>query len=149
MPNPHDTIQSEIRDALKAGDKERLSTLRLLLSAIKNEKIRTGEEVDQETFLQLVRKAIKQRKDSVEQYRKGNRDELADKEQREADILSAYLPPQVDEDELREAIAALVEDQGLSGPAAIGAIMKTMMPKYAGRADGATINKIARELLGL
>ncbi|MCP4202253.1 MAG: GatB/YqeY domain-containing protein [bacterium] len=148
MPTPQETIQTQIKEALKAGDKERLSTLRLLLTAIKNEQIRAGEEVDEPGFLQLVRKAIKQRKDSAEQYRKGDREELAAKEKREAEILSGYLPPQVDEDELRSAIATLVESEGLAGPAAIGTVMKAMMARYAGRAEGGTINKIAREVLG-
>lgn len=146
---PHEMIQTQIKEALKAGDKERLSTLRLLLSAIKNERIRAGKEVDEPGFLQLVRKAIKQRKDSAEQYRKGDREELATKEEREAEILSAYLPPQVDEDQLRSAIAALVESESLAGPAAIGTIMKTMMAKYAGGAEGGAINRIAREVLGV
>lgn len=149
MSNPHDSIQNDIKDALKAGDKERVSTLRLLLTAIKNEQIRAGEEVDDEAFLKLVRKAIKQRKDSVEQYRKGGREELADKEEREAGILASYLPPQVDEGELKAAIEAFVAEQELSGPAAIGAVMKTMMGRFAGQTDGGTINKIAREVLGL
>ncbi len=148
MPNPHDTIRSEIKQALKAGDKERLATLRLLLTAIQNEQIRTGEPVDEAGFLQLVRKAIKQRRDSAEQYRNGAREELAAKEEREAEILEAYLPPQADEGELRAEIAALVEAEGLSGPAAIGTIMKAMMAKFAGRAEGGTINRIAREVLG-
>ncbi|MCH7667114.1 MAG: GatB/YqeY domain-containing protein [Acidobacteria bacterium] len=149
MSTPQETIQTQIKEALKAGDKDRLSTLRLLLAAIKNETIRAGEEVDEAGFLKLVRKAIKQRKDSAEQYRKGDREELASKEEREAEILAAYLPPQVDEEELRSSIAALVESEGLAGPAAIGTIMKTMMAKYAGRTDGGTVNKIARKLLGV
>lgn len=147
MPTPSENIQNQIKEALKAGDKERVSTLRLLLTSIKNEAIRAGSEVDEAGFLKLVQKALKQRKDSVEQYRKGGREELAAREEREAEILSAYLPPQVDEDELRTAIQALVEAEGLSGPAAIGAIMKSMMAKYSGRAEGGTINKIAREVL--
>ncbi len=149
MPTPQETIQTQVKEALKAGDKDRLSTLRLLLAAIKNETIRAGEEVDEAGFLKLVRKAIKQRKDSAEQYRKGDREELASKEEREAKILAAYLPPQVDEEELRSSIAALVESEGLAGPAAIGTIMKTMIAKYAGRTDGGTVNKIARKLLGV
>ena len=149
MPTPQETIQTQVKEALKAGDKDRLSTLRLLLAAIKNETIRAGEEVDEAGFLKLVRKAIKQRKDSAEQYRKGDREELASKEEREAEILASYLPPQVDEEELRSSIAALVESEGLAGPAAIGTIMKTMIAKYAGRTDGGTVNKIARKLLGV
>lgn len=149
MSTPQETIQTQINEALKAGDKERLSTLRLLLAAIKNEKIRAGEEVDEASFLKLVSKAIKQRQDSAEQYRKGDREDLASKEEREAEILAAYLPPQVDEEELRSAITALVESEDLAGPAAIGTIMKTMMARFAGQADGGTINKIARDILGL
>lgn len=149
MPTPQETLQIQIQDALKAGDKERVATLRLLLTALKNERIRAGEEIDEAGFLQLVRKAIKQRKESAGQYRKGGRAELAAKEDREAAILSNYLPPQVEEQELRAAITEIAEKEGLSGPAAIGAIMKAMMAKYAGRADGGTINKLAREVLGL
>ena len=147
MAGPLEQVQTEVKAALKAGDKERVSTLRLLLSAIKNEAIRSGAEVDEAGFVQLVRKAIKQRKESAEQYRKGNRDELAEKEEREAEILSAYMPAQADEAELKAAIAAIVDEQGLSGPAGIGAVMKTMMARFAGRADGGTINRLAREIL--
>lgn len=149
MANPQEVIQEHVKEALRAGDKERLATLRLLLAAIKNEKISAGKEVDQAAFVQLVRKAIKQRKDSTEQYRNGGREELAAKEEREAEILAGYLPPQVDEETLRSAIADLVKEQALSGPAAIGAVMKAMMAKYAGQAEGGTINRIAREVLGL
>ncbi len=149
MSTPQATIQAQINEALKAGDKESVSTLRLLLAAIKNEKIRAGEEVDQAGFLKLVRKAIKQRQDSAQLYHKGDREELASKEEREAEILAAYLPPQVDEEELRSAITTLVESEDLAGSAAIGAIMKTMMARFAGQADGGTINKIARDVLGL
>ena len=135
MPTPKEAIQEQIKAALKAGDKERVSTLRLLLTAIKNEAIRAGAEVDEAGFLQLVRKALKQRKDSAKQYRDGNREELAAREEREAEILAAYLPPQVDDHELRASISELIETEKLSGPAAIGTIMKTMMAKYAGRAE--------------
>ena len=149
MSTPEETTRTQIKEALKAGDKERVSTLRLLLAAIKNERIRRGEEVDEAGMIRLVRKAIKQRKDSAEQYRKGDREELAAKEEREAEILSEYLPPPIDEGELRSAIAALVETESLAGPAAIGAIMKAMMAKYAERAEGGTINRIARDVLGI
>ncbi len=149
MSTPEETTRSQITEALKAGDKERVSTLRLLLAAIKNERIRRGKEVDEAGMIRLVRKAIKQRKDSAEQYRKGDREELAAKEEREAEILSEYLPPPIDEGELRSAIAALVETESLAGPAAIGAIMKAMMAKYAERAEGGTINRIARDVLGI
>ncbi len=147
MPTPAATIQADLNAALKAGDKLRVSTLRLLLNAIENERIRLGEAVDEAGFHGLVQKAIKQRKESAEQYRKGDRPELAGKEEGEAEILAGYLPPAADEDELRAAVADFVAAEGLSGPGAIGPIMKEMLARFSGRADGATINRIAREVL--
>lgn len=93
MTTPQQQIEQDLTAAMKAREKERVSTLRLLLTAIKNERIRLGEDVDEATFLHLVQKAIKQRQDSVEQYRQGNREDLATKEEREAEILAVYLPP--------------------------------------------------------
>lgn len=147
MSTPREQLQVEIRTALKAGEKQKLATLRLLLTAVNNERIQQGEDVDEAGFMRLVQKAIKQRRDSADQYRKGEREDLATNEDAEAEILAAYLPPAVGEDELAEAIAKLIEDEGLSGPAAIGQIMKEMMAKFSGRADGGTINRIARDVL--
>lgn len=147
MTTPREQLQLEIREALKEGQKQRLATLRLLLTAVNNERIKTGEEVDERGFLRLVQKSIKQRRDSAEQYLKGGRPELAANEDAEAEILATYLPPPVGEDELRVAITALVDSEGLSGPAAIGRVMKEMMARYSGRAEGGTINKIARDVL--
>ena len=147
MSSPQEKIQSDIKEALKAKDKERLGTLRMLLTEIKNEQIRSGKDVDDDTFANLVRKAIKQRKDSAEQYRNGGREELAATEDREAEILSVYMPEQVGEDEIRAAIEAFVAEQGLSGPQGIGPVMKAMLAKFGGNADGKTINQIARQVL--
>lgn len=133
---------------MKSGEKEKLSTLRMLLTEIKNERIRRkGEEVDEAGFISLVRKAIKQREDSISQYRQGGREELAAKEEAEMKMLEAYLPAQVDEGQIRAAIEELVASRGLSGPAAIGPIMKEMLARFGSSADGATINRIARETL--
>lgn len=148
MSTPQERIQNDLKDALRAKDKERLGTLRMLLSEVKNEKIRAGQEVDDEAFVRLVRKAIKQRQDSAEQYRGGGRDELAAKEEREAEILAAYMPAQASEDEIRSAIEAFVAAEGLSGPKGIGAVMKAMLARFGGNADGKTINQIARQVLG-
>ena len=147
MTTPQERIESEVQQALKAQEKERLSTLRLLLNSIKNERIRSGEEVDEKTFLSLVRKGIKQRRESSEQYRQGNRPELAEKEEREAEILKAYLPPEISDQEIQKAIREFVSAEGLVGPQAIGQVMKEMVQRFAGSADGATINRLAREIL--
>ena len=147
MSTPQQRIETEVLEALKARDKERLSTLRMLLNAIKNERIRSGEEVDETTFLNLVRKGIKQRRESSEHYRRGAREELAEREEREAEILGAYLPPAVDDDEVAEAIRDFLTAEGLSGPQVMGWVMKEMLDRFGGRADGGTISRIAREIL--
>ncbi len=144
---PQQRIEADVKAAMKAGEKEKLSTLRLLLTEIKNERIRRGSEVDEAGFVSLVRKAIKQREDSVSQYRAGNREELAAKEEAEIKVLQAYLPAQVDEGQIRAAIEELVSSRGLSGPAGIGPVMKEMLARFGSSADGATINRIAREVL--
>lgn len=147
MNTPQERIEIEVREALKAHQKERLSTLRMLLNTLKNERIRTGQEVDEATFLKLVRKGIKQRQESSQQFRQGGRQELAEQEDREADILAVYLPPAVDEDELAAAIREYIASAGITGPQAMGAVMKEMLDRFSGRTDGGTINRLAREIL--
>ncbi len=147
MSEPRQRVEADLRGARKAGDRERVATLGMLLTAIDNERIRSGEAVDEAGLATLVQKAIKQRREAVEQYRKGGREELAEREEREAAILEAYLPEQVGEDELRQAIREIVAADGLAGPAGLGPVMQQMMARYRGRADGGTINRLAREIL--
>lgn len=145
---PQQRIEADVKTAMKSGEKEKLSTLRMLLTEIKNERIRRkGEEVDEAGFISLVRKAIKQREDSISQYRQGGREELAAKEEAEMKMLEAYLPAQVDEGQIRAAIEELVAARGLSGPASIGPIMKEMLARFGSSADGSTINRLAKEAL--
>jgi len=144
---PQQRIEADVKAAMKAGEKEKLSTLRMLLSEIKNEKIRRIGEVDEAVFVSLVRKAIKQREEAAAQYKAGGRPELEAKEEAEAKMLAAYLPAQVDEGQIRAAIQEVVDARGLSGPAAIGPIMKEMLARFGSSADGSTINRLAREVL--
>lgn len=147
MSTPQQRIQAEVQQALKSGDKERVSTLRMLLNALENERIRLGGELDEQMFLGQVRKAIKQRQEASEQFRRGGRDELAAREEREAELLQSYLPPPVDEEELRAAIREFVASRQLAGAQDLGAVMQEMLGRFAGRADGATINRLARQVL--
>lgn len=147
MNTPVQTIQTDLKEAMKAKDKERLGTLRMLLTSIKNEQIHQGKELDQDGFLAVVRRLVKQRKDSATQYRDAGREELATKEEAEIQVLEAYLPAQVDEQTLKQAIADFIAAEGLSGPKGIGPVMKAMMQKFGATADGGTINKLAREQL--
>jgi uncharacterized protein YqeY len=144
---PQQRIEAGVKEALKAGDKLRLQTLRLLLTEIKNERIRRGSEVDEAGFVTLVRKAGKQREEAATQYRAGHREELAVKEEAEAAILATFLPAAADDSAIRDAIAALIAERGLAGPSAIGPIMKEMLARFGTSADPATLNRIARELL--
>ncbi|MFL6194590.1 MAG: GatB/YqeY domain-containing protein [Thermoanaerobaculia bacterium] len=144
---PQQRIESDVKAAMKSGEKEKLSTLRMLLTEIKNERIRRGEDVDEAGFISLVRKSIKQREDSVSQYRSGGREELAAREEAEIVTLNQYLPAQVDEGQIRDAIQEVVDARGLTGPAAMGPIMKEMIARFGSSADGATINRLAREVL--
>jgi hypothetical protein len=147
MTTPQQRIESDLKTAMKAGDKERLSTLRMLLADVKNERIRRGGEVDEAGLVALVRKGIKQRQESAEQFRRGDREEQAAKEEREAEHLGEYLPQQASEEEVRAAVEELVEAEGLSGPAAMGRVMRATMERFGSRADGAVVNRLAREVL--
>src|SRR5258708_13527276 len=123
---PQQRIESELKSALKAGDKLRLQTLRLLLAEIKNERIRRGGEVDESGFVALVRKAIKQREEAAAQYRAGQRGELAAKEESEAAILAGFLPAAAPHAQSPAAIAALIAQPRLAGPHASRPNMKSM-----------------------
>ena len=147
MNSPKDTVAEATNKALKSGDKERVATLRMLLNEINNERIRQREEVDEQVFLRLVRRSVKQREESASQYEQGGREELAAKERREIEILAEYLPAEVEEAELEQAIAAIIEQGQLSGPGAIGPVMRQMMERYGGRVDGGRISQMARKLL--
>lgn len=147
MDAPTARISSELKAALKAGDKERLSTLRLLLTELNNEALRSGREIDEAGFQAIVKRAIKQRRESAEAFRKGDRGELAAKEEREAEILGGFLPRQASEEEIRTVVAAIVAEQGLSGPSALGVLMRAALGRLGGAADGATVSRIVREIL--
>ena len=147
MTNPKETIQNDIKVAMKARDKDRVSTLRLLLSSMESERIKTGKPVNEAGFLTLVQRGVKQRREASALYREGDRPELAKKEDAEATILTEYLPEPASEEEVRRAIDAFVTEEGLEGPKAIGRIMGTILPKYKGRIQGKELQRLAREVL--
>lgn len=146
-PTPQQRIEADLKNAMKAGEKERVGTLRMLLTDLKNERIRRGEEVDEAGFTGLVRKGIKQREESAEQFERGDREESAAKERREAEILADYLPAGPSEAEIRSAVESYVAEHDLSGMAAMGRVMPAMIERFGGRADNAVLSKIVRETL--
>jgi len=137
-------LQGDLNSARKSQDKAGTLLLSTVLSEIKNKKIELRRELADADVIDVLRKSIKRRRESVEMYTKGGRKDLADKETAEATALEKYLPAQVSEDELRTAVRAAIA----GGATQIGAVMGKVLPQYKGRADGSTINAIAREELG-
>ncbi|PYQ31258.1 MAG: aspartyl-tRNA amidotransferase [Acidobacteria bacterium] len=140
-------IRSDLTSAMKAQEKDRLSTLRMLQSAIKNEQINVGHELSDEEAMTVIRKAVKQRQDSIEQYTKGNRPELAEKERAEMELLKAYLPPELTEDEIESGVREIVASTGAQSKKDMGRVMKEAAAKYKGRVDGKKIQEIVSRLL--
>ena len=143
-------IISELKESLKSGDSLKRDTLRFLSSAIKNVEIEKKKKeeglVDQET-LEVIKRAIKQRKDSIEQYEKGGRGDLAEKEKKELEILSVYLPAQMNEKKIREEIKKVISDSGANSQKDFGKVMGMAMKKLNGQAEGDLVKKIVQEEL--
>ncbi len=143
-----DDIANDVTAALKAGDKPRLSTLRMLLSAVKYKEVDLRRQLTDEEAFQVISTQIRQRQDSVEQYRKGNRPELAEKEEAEIGVLLGYMPQQLTADELRAVVKEAVAETNASGMKDMGKLMKALMPRVKGKADGRAVNEMVREVLG-
>jgi len=140
-------IESDLKQALKAGEKRRVATLRLLLAAFQNERIQAGRELSDEESEAVLRRAVKQRRESIEQYSKGGRDDLAGGEAEEVAILEAYLPAGLSESEVESAIREIIREKGYSSARDAGLVMKELMAAHRGRVDGKRAQEIARRLL--
>ena len=138
-----DKIKEDLVKAMKEKDKDKINTLRLLNSAIKNEEIKKRDKLEDSEIAILVQKEIKKRREAIELYEKGGREELADNEKKELKILEIYLPEQLSDDELAKAIDAAIEEVGAAGPSDMGKVMKVVMSKHQGQVDG----KVVRELV--
>jgi uncharacterized protein YqeY len=141
-----DTIAAEVKEAMKAKDQVRLDTLRSALSAFSYKKIEAGRELQDSDQVDVVRKLIKQRTDSIAEYEKGNRPELAAKETREREILAALLPAQKGPEDIRPAVRAAIAGLAPEGRTQ-GGVMKAVMPALKGEADGAVIRQVVLEEL--
>ena len=137
-------LQADLNASRKAQDKPATLLLGTVLSDIKNRRIELRRDPNDEEVVDVLRKGIKRRRESVEMYEKGGRTDLAAKERSEVAALEKYLPAQVDPEELRVAVKDAIAD----GATTIGEVMKKVLPQFKGRAEGSTINAIAREELG-
>ena len=141
-------LQEAAKAALKSRDTVKLSTLRLLLAAVHNEEIRLRKELGAEEIQKVIATLSKQRSEAIELYRKGGRDDLAQKEEAELGILQAYLPQPLTEQEVQTLIRESIAELGATGVQDLGKVMKQVMPKVSGRTDGKRVNELAKALLG-
>jgi uncharacterized protein YqeY len=140
-------VRNDMTAAMKAQEKERLSTLRMLQSSLKNEQINVGHELSDEETMSVIRKAVKQRIDSIEQYTNGGRPELADKERTELELLKTYLPPELSDAEVEAGIREIIASTGAQSKKDMGKVMKEATTRYKGRVDGRKVQEIVGRLL--
>jgi uncharacterized protein len=144
-------VDSDLKDAMRARDAARLGVLRMLKSALKYSAIERGgaeSQLDDAEAVQVIRKQVKQRQDSIEQFEKGGRPELAAKEKEEMAILNAYLPKGLNAEELANIVRETITELGATSKAQMGAVMKALQGKVAGRADGKTLSQEVQRQLG-
>ena len=147
MPTLVESIRSDMTAAMRAREAQRRDTLRLLIAALGNARIAAGQELSDDDAVVTLQREAKQRRESIEEFRKGGRADLVEAEQQELAIIQAYLPQELTEDELRAIVQEVIADVGASGPGDLGAVMGPLMQRVRGRADGRQANAMVRELL--
>ena len=137
-----DTVKQDLTAAMKAGEKDRVAALRLVLSELQKA-VKAGDDDE----LAVLRRERKRRLESATAFREAGRGELADGEEAEAELIAGYLPAELNDDELRAIVRAAIEEAGATGPRDMGMVMKAAMPKVGGRADGKRVSALAQEAL--
>lgn len=140
-------ITEDMKDAMRAKQSERLGAIRLLLAAIKQKEVDERVTLDDAAVLGIIEKLIKQRNDSIEQFEKAGRNDLAGKEKDELQLLKGYLPQQMSDAELSAAIEAAIAESGATGPQAMGKVMALLKPRLAGRADLGKVSALVKQRL--
>jgi uncharacterized protein YqeY len=141
-------IQEDMKDAMRARDKERLATIRLILAAIKQREVDERIELDDTQVITVLDRMIKQRRESISQFEQAGRDDLTAKEQAEIGVIAPYLPAALDEDEIRTLIDAAVAATGAASVRDMGKVMAELKPKLAGRADMGAVSALVKARLG-
>lgn len=144
-------LKEELKQAMLARDAEKTSTLRMIVSALgyyEIEKGGAGYEATEEDIEAVLQKQAKQRRDSIEQFKAGGRDELVEKETNELKLIESYLPQQMSEEEVKKLVDEAVAATGAASPADMGKVMGALMPKVKGKADGSLVSRLVKEKLG-
>jgi uncharacterized protein YqeY len=142
-----DQLQDEMKGAAKEKAKARLSTLRLALAAVQNKEKELRNELSEEEAIQVLSGLVKKGKESIEQFKAGQRADLVAKEEQEIAVLQAFLPQQLTPEELEVEVAKAVEEAGASTPQDMGKVMRILMPRISGRAEGKVVNELVRKRL--
>ena len=140
-------IMSDMKEAMKARDKVRLNTVRMIKSALMNEKIKAGHDLTAEEELTVLSREKKQREESIEEFTKANRKDLADETKQELAIVESYLPKQMTQEELNQAVSSAIAEVNAQGKSDFGKVMKVLMPKIKGKADGKAASDVVRKQL--
>lgn len=140
-------LTDDLKQAMKAGDKVRRSAIRLALAAIKNAEIAKQAALEEGDILGIIAKEMRQRQESIEAFKQGNRPELVAQEEAELAVLKEYLPPQMSREEIIDAARKVIEEVGAQGPGDKGRVMPKLIAQLKGKADGREINAVVTELL--
>ncbi len=140
-------LETDMKDAMRTRDALRLETIRGARGAIRNKEIEVGESLDEDGILRVIRTLVKQRDDSIEQYRNAGREDLAAKETTEKEVLLGYLPAAPDEAEVERVVAAVIAETGAAGPKEMGRVMKPALERLGPAADGRVVSQVVRRLL--
>lgn len=143
----YEKIQSDMYTAMKAGEKEKASTLRTVLAKLKDKQIDTREPLSEKDEIKVLQTLVKQRKESIDLYQKGGRSELAEAESFELEIINTYLPEMMNEDDVRKLIEEIIEQTSAQSMADLGKVMPQIMKQGKGLIDGKTAQRIVSELL--
>jgi uncharacterized protein YqeY len=146
-PTLSQRIESAMRDAMRARDEQRTVTLRMAMAAAHNQKIARGRDLTDDEVVDVLTKQVKQRRESIEMYRAGGREDRAAAEEAEAVILAEFLPEQLDEAEIEALAHAAIAETGATGPADLGRVMGALSPRTKGRADGRLVSDVVRRVL--
>ena len=140
-------LTSDLKDAMRQHDERRRDVLRFTLAALQNAEIAAREELDEPAAMAVLAKEAKQRRDSIEEFRKADRQDLVTKEEAELAVLKPYLPEQLSREEITQAAREAIQEAGASGPQEMGKVMAVLMPRLRGRADGRQVSEVVQELL--